>query len=222
MIFNEQSAKTIAQFLLQIKAIKLETHKPFTWASGMRSPIYCDNRIILSYPDIRNHVVYNLSKEIEKKLGLPEAIIGVATGAIGIGALVASELGVPFAYVRPKPKSHGRENQVEGHIEEHANVVVIEDLISTGKSSLEAVDAISRSINVKVKAVAAIFDYGFEETRKRFEEHQIEYFSLSDYNHLIDQAYQTNYLAQSDLELLRSWRKDPENWIKKFNYGVKD
>jgi len=222
MIFNEQSAKIIAQFLLQIKAIKLETHKPFTWASGLRSPIYCDNRLILSYPDIRNHVVYDLSKEIEQSSGLPDAIIGVATGAIGIGALVASELGVPFAYVRPKPKSHGRENQVEGHIEEYAKVVVIEDLISTGKSSLEAVDTINKSINVKVKAIAAIFDYGFEETRKRFEEQEMDYYSLSDYDNLIDQAYQTNYLAQSDLELLRSWRKDPKNWIKKFNHGIKN
>ena len=168
MIFNEQSAKTIAQFLMQIKAIKLETHKPFTWSSGMKSPIYCDNRIILSYPDIRNHVVDHLSKEIENKLGLPDAIIGVATGAIGIGALVANQLGIPFAYVRPKPKTHGRENQVEGQIEEHSKVIVIEDLISTGKSSLEAVDAINRSINVKVKAVAAIFDYGFERYKKTF------------------------------------------------------
>ena len=222
MIFNEQSAKTIAQFLMQIKAIKLETHKPFTWASGIKSPIYCDNRIILSYPDIRNHVVDSLSKEIENKLGLPDAIIGVATGAIGIGALVANQLGIPFAYVRAKPKKHGRENQVEGKIEDHSNVIVIEDLISTGKSSLEAVDAINRSIKVNIKAVVAIFDYGFEDTQVRFAEHHLEYYSISNYDHLIEKAYQTNYLTKDDLQLLKTWRQDPENWVNKINYGVKD
>ena len=222
MIFNEQSAKTIAQFLMQIKAIKLETHKPFTWSSGLKSPIYCDNRIILSYPDIRNHVVDHLSKEIENKLGLPDAIIGVATGAIGIGVLVANQLGIPFAYVRPKPKTHGRENQVEGQIEDHSNIIVIEDLISTGKSSLEAVDAINKSINVNIKAVAAIFDYGFEDTISRFADQHLEYYTISDYDHLIEKAYQTNYLTQDDLELLKKWRQDPENWVNTINYGVKD
>jgi len=222
MIFNEQSAKMIAQFLLQIKAIKLETHKPFTWSSGLKSPIYCDNRVILSYPNIRNHVVNHLSKEIEYKWGLPNAIIGVATGAIGIGALVANQLSVPFAYVRPQPKKHGRKNQVEGKIENHSDVIVIEDLISTGKSSLEAVDAIHKSIDVNIKAVAAIFDYGFDNTKNRFENHQIDYCSISDYNHLIDQAYQTNYLSKSDFNLLKKWRQDPENWVNNLNYGIKD
>ena len=214
MIFDEQSAKTIAQFLLQIKAIKLETHNPFTWTSGIKSPIYCDNRVILSYPSVRSHVVENFSKEIENKIGLPDAVIGVATGAIGIGALVANQLDLPFAYVRPQPKSHGRKNQVEGHIEEHARVVIIEDLISTGKSSLEAVDAVKKSVNVTVKAVASIFDYGFKETEERFNKNEVDLFSLSNYEYLIDKAYQTSYLTEDDFNLLKKWRVDPYNWLK--------
>lgn len=222
MIFDEHVAKNIAQFLLQIKAIKLETHEPFTWSSGMKSPIYCDNRILLSFPDIRNHVVYQLSKGIEHKIGLPDAIIGVATGAIGIGALVANQLGLPFAYVRPQPKSHGRKNQIEGQIENNSKVVVVEDLISTGKSSLQAVEAINKSIDAKVKAVASIFDYGFADTEVRFENQNLDYFSLSNYDFLIKQAYETNYLTKKDFELLKNWRKDPENWIKTFENGIKN
>src|SRR5690606_27548399 len=150
MIFNKDTARKTAEVLLQINAIKLSPKEPFTWASGWKSPIYCDNRIILSFPPIRNYIRETISKQIEKQYGKPDVIAGVATGAIGIGMLVAEYMGLPFIYVRPEAKAHGRQNQIEGHLEDNQNVVVIEDLISTGKSSLMAVEALrNEGANVK-------------------------------------------------------------------------
>jgi len=169
MIMNKDTAKKTAELLLQIKAIKLQPNDPFTWASGWKSPIYCDNRTTLSFPKIRTYLRENLAKIIEQEYGKPDVIAGVATGAIAIGVLVAQQLNVPFIYVRPEPKSHGRKNQIEGFLEKNKSVVVVEDLISTGKSSLNAVEAL-REEGVNVKGMVAIFSYGFELATKNFEE----------------------------------------------------
>ncbi len=211
MIFDKNIAKKTAELLLQIKAIKLNPDNPFIWASGWNSPIYCDNRITLSYVAIRNYLRQNLAKIVEEKYGKPDVIAGVATGAIAIGVLVAEELGIPFVYVRPEPKKHGRQNQIEGYIEKGQNVVVIEDLISTGKSSLNAVKALNKQ-NVKVKGMVAIFSYGFEFADKNFKDANVELTTLSDYNHLLEQAIETNYIAQNDLKALENWRINPDKW----------
>ncbi len=211
MIFDKNIAKKTAELLLQIKAIKLNPDNPFTWASGWNSPIYCDNRITLSYVAIRNYLRQNLAKIVEEKYGKPDVIAGVATGAIAIGVLIAEELGVPFVYVRPEPKKHGRQNQIEGYIEKGQNVVIIEDLISTGKSSLNAVKALNEQ-DVKVKGMVAIFSYGFEFAAKNFKDANVELTTLSDYNHLLEQAIETNYIAQKDLKTLENWRINPAKW----------
>jgi orotate phosphoribosyltransferase len=166
MIFNNNTAQQTAELLLQINAIKLNSKNPFTWASGWKSPIYCDNRIILSFPAVRNYVRDEFAKHIEDKFGKPDVIAGVATGAIGIGILVAEAMGLPFVYVRPEPKKHGRQNQVEGFLQRGQNVVVVEDLISTGGSSLLAVEAL-RNEGANIKGMAAIFTYGFPVSKKR-------------------------------------------------------
>ena len=213
MILDKETARKTAELLLQIKAIKLEPQQPFTWASGWKSPIYCDNRVILSYPPIRNYVRENLAKQIESLYGKADVIAGVATGAIGIGMLVAEYMGLPFAYVRPEAKSHGRKNQIEGHVEEGQTVVVIEDLISTGKSSLNAVHALKEA-NLQVNGMLAIFSYGFEEADYNFRNAKVELHTLSDYSYLIEVAQKTNYINQSEAEMLEKWREDPENWKK--------
>jgi len=161
MILHKDTAKKTAEVLLKVKAIKLSPSEPFTWASGWKSPIYCDNRVTLSYPPVRVFLKEEIAKIVELQYGKPDVIAGVATGAIAIGILVAQELGVPFIYVRPEPKNHGRKNQIEGHLESGQNVVVIEDLISTGKSSLNAVKALKES-GALVKGMVAIFSYGFD------------------------------------------------------------
>jgi len=211
MIFDKNTAKKTAELLLQIKAIKLDPANPFTWASGWKSPIYCDNRITLSYTQIRTFIRENLVKMIEEKHGKPDVIAGVATGAIAIGVLVAQELGVPFIYVRPEPKKHGRKNQIEGTIEKGQSVVVVEDLISTGKSSLNAVKALQEE-DINVKGMVAIFSYGFEFAIQNFKDAAIELTTLSDYNHLLQQAVETNYIVEGELETLRNWRKNPSEW----------
>lgn len=211
MILNKETAKKTAELLLQIKAIKLEPQQPFTWASGWKSPIYCDNRIVLSYPMIRNYVREHFAKQIEEKYGKPDVIAAVATGAIGIGMLVAEYLSLPFAYVRPEPKGHGRQNQIEGNLEEGQTVVVIEDLISTGKSSLNAVKALKEA-GANVKGMFAIFTYGFDTSVKSFEKAEIELHTLSDYEHLIETAQNTNYINSEEAGVLRKWREDPANW----------
>ncbi len=214
MILDKETAKKTAELLLQIKAIKLNPQEPFTWASGWKSPIYCDNRIILSYTPIRNFVRDHMAKQVEKIYGKADVIAGVATGAIGIGMLVAEYLGVPFIYVRPEAKKHGRQNQIEGHLESGQNVVVIEDLISTGKSSLNAVKALKEA-NANVKGMIAIFSYGFDVAEENFKQEHLQVHTLSNYTSLIEQAYETNYLNKKELETLQEWRVDPSNWSPK-------
>ncbi len=211
MILDKNSAKKTAELLLQINAIKLSPENPFTWASGWQSPIYCDNRILLSYPKIRNYVREEMAKQVEKIYGKPDVIAGVATGAIGIGILVAEALGLPFIYVRPEPKSHGRQNQIEGYLEKGQTVVVIEDLISTGKSSLNAVTALENA-GADVKGMLAIFTYGFPAAAENFKAAELELHTLSDYHHLIEQASETHYVKEEQLKTLLEWREAPANW----------
>ena len=211
MIFNKHTARKTAEVLLQINAIKLNPKEPFTWASGWKSPIYCDNRIILSFPPIRNYIRETIGKQIEKQYGKPDVIAGVATGAIGIGMLVAEYLGLPFIYVRPDAKGHGRKNQIEGFIESGQNVVVVEDLISTGKSSLNAVKALKEE-GANVKGMVAIFSYGFNTAEENFEKAGVKLNVLSDYNHLLEQCLDSNYISQKDLGALQLWRENPEKW----------
>lgn len=211
MILDKNSAKKTAELLLQINAIKLSPESPFTWASGWKSPIYCDNRILLSYPQIRNFVREEMAKQVEELYGKPDCIAGVATGAIGIGILVAEALGLPFIYVRPEPKSHGRQNQIEGFLEPQQSVVVIEDLISTGKSSLNAVNAL-KSAGANVKGMIAIFTYGFEAATKNFEEVKVELHTLSNYHYLLEKAAEIQYIQKSQLNTLMEWRTAPDQW----------
>ena len=213
MILNKETAKTTAELLLQIKAIKLNAQEPFTWASGWKSPIYCDNRIVLSYPPIRNHIREQFARQIEELYGKPDVIAAVATGAIGIGMLVAEILSLPFIYVRPEAKSHGRQNQIEGNLSEGQTVVVIEDLISTGNSSLNAVKALKEA-KANVKGMLAIFTYGFKTADENFEKDGIELHTLSDYDILLETAQRTNYINASEADILREWRQDPANWKK--------
>jgi len=213
MIFNNNTAQKTAELLLQINAIKLNPKNPFTWASGWQSPIYCDNRITLSFPNVRNFISDEFAKNIIEKFGKPDVIAGVATGAIGIGILVAEKLGLPFVYVRPEPKKHGRQNQIEGYFEPGQSVVVIEDLISTGKSSLQAVEALKEGGAV-VKGMAAIFTYGFAVAETNFETHQVHLFTLSNYPTLLEQAVASNYISNDDLETLKQWSKSPDTWGK--------
>jgi len=211
MILNKDTAKKTAEFLLQIKAIKLNPSEPFNWASGWKSPIYCDNRITLSFPPVRNFLKEELAKLVEEQHGKPDVIAGVATGAIAIGILVAQELGVPFVYVRPEAKKHGRKNQIEGHLEKGQNVVVIEDLISTGKSSLLAVEALKKA-DVNVKGMVAIFTYGFDIAANNFKESNIELTTLSSYEYLLEQALDNKYISEKELYTLQDWRKNPSEW----------
>lgn len=211
MIFNKQTARQTAQVLLQVNAIKLQPTNPFTWASGWKSPIYCDNRVVLSYPPIRNYIREEMSKFIEEHYGKPDVIAGVATGAIGIGMLVAEYLGLPFIYVRPEAKGHGRKNQIEGHIESGQNVVVVEDLISTGKSSLNAVKAL-KDANVNVKGMIAIFSYGFDVAKENFEKANITLHTLSNYESLLTEAASSNYISEKEIETLSRWNANPSVW----------
>jgi orotate phosphoribosyltransferase len=211
MVLDKDTALKTAELLLQINAIKLNPENPFTWASGWKSPIYCDNRILLSYPSIRNYVRQQLARQVEALYGKPDLIAGVATGAIGIGVLVAEQLGLPFVYVRPEPKSHGRKNQIEGRAEAGQTTVVIEDLISTGQSSLNAVTALAEA-GLQVKGMLAIFTYGFPLAAKKFEERDLPLHTLSDYEHLITQASKTGYIDESQLQALQAWRANPQDW----------
>jgi orotate phosphoribosyltransferase len=199
---------------LQINAIKLQPQKPFTWASGWKSPIYCDNRVILSYPKIRVFVREQISKQINELYGKPEIIAGVATGAIGIGMLVADLMNLPFIYVRPNSKKHGRKNQIEGSFEKGQNVVIIEDLISTGNSSLVAVDAL-REAELKVKGMISIFTYGFPISYENFKKKNIELHTLSSYDILLEQALSTDYINEIDFKILSKWRENPQDWEPK-------
>jgi orotate phosphoribosyltransferase len=213
MIFNKDTAEKTAELLLQINAIKLNPKNPFTWASGWNSPIYCDNRLILSFPAIRNFVREEFSKYIEKEFGKPDVIAGVATGAIGIGILVAEYMGLPFVYVRPEPKKHGRQNQVEGFLQSGQNVVVVEDLISTGNSSLLAVEALKEA-GANVKGMVAIFTYGFDIATENFKKANVDLNTLADYEHLLQLAVAKNYITEKELSTLQEWRKSPSTWNK--------
>ena len=205
--------KAFAAKLLRIKAIKLQPNNPFTWASGWKSPFYCDNRKTLSYPELRNYVKLEIVHAVLEKFPEVEAIAGVATGAIPQGALVADALNLPFVYVRSKPKDHGLENLIEGELKPGMKVVVIEDLISTGGSSLKAVEAI-RNNACEVIGMVASYTYGFPVAKKAFKEANVELVTLTDYEHVVAEALETGYIADSDVELLNEWRKDPSNWKK--------
>lgn len=209
--FMDDTASKVAEFLLQIKAIKLQPDQPFTWASGWKSPIYCDNRIALSYPRVRTFIRQELVKLIESKFGRPDIIAGVATAAIAPGALVAEAMGLPFVYIRPNPKEHGRQNTIEGEVQPNQSAVVIEDLISTGGSSLKAVEELRKN-NVLVKGLVSIFTYGFESANENFKKSACPWYSLSNYDVLIKQAIATGYVRKEELPLLESWRKKPEIW----------
>lgn len=211
MIFNKHTARKTAEILLQVNAIKLSPSAPFTWASGWKSPIYCDNRIVLSFPPIRNYIRETMAKHIEKQYGKPDVIAGVATGAIGIGMLVAEYLGVPFIYVRPEAKGHGRKNQIEGFYQKGQNVVVVEDLISTGKSSLNAVKAL-KDEQLNVKGMIAIFSYGFNVANENFADANVTLHTLSNYDSLLEQAVETNYISQSEMQTLADWNANPSEW----------
>lgn len=208
---KDESALKIAEFLLQVKAIKLQPLKPYTWASGWKSPIYCDNRVTLSYPGVRTYIRQEFVNAIMKKFGKPDLIAGVATGGIAQGALVAQEMGLPFVYVRSEAKKHGLSNMIEGVVEKGQSVVVIEDLISTGGSSLKAVEAL-REAGCDVKGMAAIFTYGFKTANDNFKKAKCELVTLSNYDTLITQALQSNYITDKDLKSLQAWRENPAEW----------
>lgn len=208
---NKEVAENVAKSLLQIKAVKLSPDNPFTWASGWKSPIYCDNRLTLSYPQIRTFIRQEFVKMISEEVGHIDIVVGVATGGIAMGALIAQDLGLPFAYVRSSQKAHGMTNQIEGVVESGQRAVVIEDLISTGGSSMKAVDAL-REAKVNVKALIAIFNYGFDVAAKRFEDAKCRMMSLSDYDALVEYAVASDYIMSKDLNKLKKWREDPENW----------
>jgi len=211
MILDKNIAKKTAEALLQINAIKLQPNNPFTWASGWKSPIYCDNRITLSFPEVRTFLRQQLATQIVEAYGKPDVIAGVATGAIAIGALVAEELGIPFVYVRPEAKKHGRKNQIEGFLDTGKNVVVVEDLISTGGSSLKAVEAL-KAHGVTVKGMIALFTYGFDIASKNFEDADVTLYTLSNYENLIEQAAETNYISTDEIKTLQEWRTNPSEW----------
>jgi orotate phosphoribosyltransferase len=210
---NDESALKVAEFLLEIKAIKLETTNPFTWASGWKSPIYCDNRKTLSYPNIRNYIRDQFVRIIKEDLGIPDVIAGVATGGVPQGALVAQELGLPFIYIRSSEKAHGLGNVIEGVVHSGQSVIVIEDLISTGSSSLKAVEAL-KAAGCKIQGMAAIFTYCFKKADDSFAAAECSLVTISDYNFLIEQAVKSGYVKESDLESLKKWREAPESWGK--------
>jgi orotate phosphoribosyltransferase len=208
---QDKTAQEVAAKLLDIGAIKLNHQKPFTWSSGWKSPIYCDNRLALSYPPIRSFIKKALAMAIRENFHEAECIAGVATAGIPHGALVAEELGLPFVYVRPKPKEHGMGNLIEGKIELNQKVVLVEDLISTGGSSLKAAQAM-REAGFDVIGMVAIFTYGFEQSEKSFEDEKVSLICLSDFNHLLQEALDRKYLDENQLIYVKSWRLDPANW----------
>lgn len=210
---QQETAGKIAHLLLQIEAIKLRTDNPFTWSSGWKSPIYCDNRLSLSYPEIRTAIKEGLAQAIRENFTNVEAIAGVATAGIAQGALVAEALNLPFSYVRPKPKDHGMENLIEGRVSKGQKVVVVEDLVSTGGSSLKAVEAL-RKEGAEVLGMVSIFNYGFDVAVRNFHEANLSLVSLSDFSHLLNIATENNYISEKDVTSLKSWRVDPSNWRK--------
>ena len=213
MIYDIDIAKQVAKSLLQINAIILQPNNPFKWAAGWNSPIYCDNRKTLSYPEIRTFIRTSLASVINNHYKGASVIAGVATAGIPHGALVAEELGLPFIYVRSKTKEHGKQNKIEGYFEKGQSVVLIEDLISSGKSSLEAVSALRES-GMNVKGLVSIFTYGFDAATKNFNNADCDFISLCDYNHMLPQAVESNYITETEMSILKDWRKDPSVWKK--------
>lgn len=203
--------RLVAEKLLKIKAVKLQPANPFTWASGWKSPIYCDNRKTLSYPAIRSFLKIELARVISERFEEADAIAGVATGAIPQGALVADLLGLPFVYIRSTPKDHGLENLIEGELKPGSKVVIVEDLVSTGGSSLKAAKAV-RNFGCDVVGMVAIYTHGFPEAEKNFKESQVPLYTLSNYDAVIEEALRTNYISQSEIATLQEWRRDPANW----------
>lgn len=206
-------SEQLARHLLEIEAVKLNANEPFTWASGMKSPVYCDNRKILSFPRVRDFVRDGLSAMVKERYPDAEIVAGVATGAIAIGVLVAQSLDLPFVYVRASQKGHGLGNQVEGHLPEGKKVVVIEDLVSTGQSSLSAVDALY-SANVQVLGMLAIFTYGLDKAQTNMESARCQLHTLTDFNTLLQQAVSTGIMHHSNLETLEKWRENPQAWTR--------
>ena len=213
MVNYEEDARQVAKFLLQINAIILQPNNPFTWASGWKSPIYCDNRKVLSFPQIRTHIRMKICEIIKEKYPHANVIAGVATGGIAIGCLVAEELGLPFIYVRASAKEHGKQNLIEGYYNQGQSVVVIEDLISSGRSSLSAVKAL-RKEELNVRGLISIFTYSFDLAEENFTKLNCEKISLCDYNILLNEAVKSNYIEQKDIKLLDDWRKEPSTWNK--------
>ncbi|RMG79208.1 MAG: orotate phosphoribosyltransferase [Bacteroidetes bacterium] len=213
MIYDEQTAGIIAEQLLQIKAIVLNVEQPFTWASGWKSPIYCDNRKTLSYPVVRTTIKNAFARLIRNNYSQADSIVGVATGGIAHGALAADKLNLPFAYVRSQSKKHGLGNLIEGEIKPGSRVVVLEDLVSTGKSSLQAVDAL-RENGAQVVGMVAVFSYDFDVARQNFEEKDCPLYTLSDYHHLIKMALTKKYISQNRMQTLQQWRENPAEWGK--------
>ena len=211
MILDKKVAEQTINYLTQINAIKLNTKKPFTWTSGIRSPIYCDNRLLLSYPEIRKFIADRMSEIIANKYGQKISITGVATGAIAIGAMIAERLNSPYSYVRPEPKGHGLKNQIEGYIEKGSKLVMIEDLISTGKSSLKAIKAL-RNKNLNVVGMLSIFSYNFDFANERFQKENISINSLADYNTLVEMIIAEGSITYAESNRLMEWRKDPQSW----------
>jgi orotate phosphoribosyltransferase len=211
MFNNSETEQQVAEFLLQIKAIKLQPNNPFTWASGWKSPIYCDNRITLSHPTVRTYIRQQLAEAIQERFGAVGCIAGVATAGIPQGVLVAQELGLPFIYVRSKPKDHGTGSMIEGDLQPGKRIVVIEDLISTGKSSLQAVSAL-RDAGYDVAGLAAIFTYGFDIATENFKEAKCPFVTLSNYTALLKYAEENQYILPKDVEILKQWRQDPSVW----------
>lgn len=211
MISDSESALKVAEFLLKIKAVKLSPEEPFTWASGWKSPIYCDNRVTLSYPEVRTFIRQEFVKCIQDRYNGIDAIVGVATGGIAMGALIAEEMGLPFAYVRSSAKGHGMQNRVEGRLGANDKVVVVEDLISTGGSSLSAVEAL-RGNGIDVLGMVAIFTYGFEESVKNFQKMNVELTTLSEYNSLLTEAHRSEFINDAQLSSLSKWREAPDQW----------
>lgn len=211
---GEQAAK-VAEFLLQIRAIQIRPEQPFTWASGLKSPIYCDNRKTLSFPAIRTFLRQEFTRVIEANWGKPDVIAGVATGGIAIGALVAQEMGLPFIYVRASAKGHGMQNRIEGHAESGQQVLVVEDLVSTGKSSLSAVDAL-REAGLHVVGMVAIFTYAFQSAFDRFAEADCALITLSDYPALLESALESDFIQERQMNTLAEWRTDPAAWSDAF------
>ena len=211
MILNTQTAHETAEKLMQIKAIKLQPEQPFTWASGWKSPIYCDNRITLSYPEMRNYLKSKLAETLKAIYPEAEVVVGVATGAIAMGALVADALNLPFVYVRPEPKKHGRQNQIEGELALGAKVVVVEDLISTGGSSLKVVDVL-RTNGAEVMGMLALFTYAFKVAEENFKNANLDLHTLSDYPHLLEGLLKSGNLDETSHQTLLTWREDPGAW----------